>query len=79
MDTIVDKITELIKEMLQGWVLTNLDTMFTDVNTKVGTIASEVSRTPSAWNAGIFNMIKTLSRKCNDSDSRYDNQLRGNL
>ena len=61
MDTIVDKITELIKEMLQGWVLTNLDTMFTDVNTKVGTIASEVSRTPSAWNAGIFNMIKTLS------------------
>ena len=47
--------------MLQGWVLTNLDTMFTDVNTKVGTIAGEVSKTPSAWNAGIFNMIKTLS------------------
>ena len=61
MDSILDKITELIKEMLQGWVLTNLETMFTDVNTKVGTIAGEVSQTPSAWNAGIFNMIKTLS------------------
>lgn len=61
MDSILDKITDLIKEMLQGWVLTNLDTMFTDVNTKVGTIAGEVSKTPSAWNAGIFNMIKTLS------------------
>ena len=48
MDSIVDKITELIKEMLQGWVMTNLEGMFTDVNDKVGTIAGEVSQTPSA-------------------------------
>lgn len=61
MDGIIDKITDFIKEMLQGWVLTNLDTMFTDVNTKVGSIAGEVSQTPSTWNADIFNMIKTLS------------------
>ena len=61
MNSIVDKITELIKEMLQGWVMTNLEGMFTDVNNKVGTIAGEVSKTPSTWNAGIFNMIKGLS------------------
>ena len=61
MDGIVDKITEFIKEMLQGWVLTNLETMFTDVNDKVGTIATEVGQSPSIWNASIFNMIKTLS------------------
>ena len=61
MGTIIDKITEFIKEMLQGWVLTNLETMFTDVNEKVGTIAGEVSKTPSTWNSGIFDMIKTLS------------------
>lgn len=61
MDGIIDKITEFIKEMLQGWVLTNLETMFTDVNDKVGTIATEVGQSPSTWNAGIFNMIKTLS------------------
>lgn len=47
--------------MLQGWVLDNLSTMFTDVNTKVGEIAGEVAQTPSAWNAGIFFMIKNLS------------------
>ena len=35
--------------------------MFTDVNEKVGTIAGEVSKTPSTWNTGIFNMIKNLS------------------
>ncbi len=61
MGGIIDKITDFIKEMLQGWVLDNLATMFTDVNTKVGTIAGEVSQTPSTWNSGIFNMIKTLS------------------
>ena len=61
MNTIVEKITELIKEMLQGWVMSNLEGMFTDVNTKVGTIAGEVSQTPSAWNASVFTMIQTLS------------------
>ena len=61
MGGIIDKITEFIKDILKGWVLSNLDTMFTDVNDKVGTIAGEVATTPSAWNSGIFNMIRTLS------------------
>lgn len=61
MGGIIDKITEFIKDMLKGWVLSNLDAMFTDVNTKVGTIAGEVGKTPSTWNAGIFGMVKTLS------------------
>ena len=61
MGAILDKITEFIKEVLQGWVLDNLETMFTDVNDKVGTIAAEVGQTPSSWNAGIFSMIKNLS------------------
>ena len=61
MGGIIDKITDFIKEMLQGWVLNNLDTMFSNVNDKVGTIAGEVSKTPSTWNAGIFSMIRTLS------------------
>lgn len=42
-------------------MLDNLGTMFTDVNDKVGTIAGEVSKTPSTWNSGIFSMVRTLS------------------
>lgn len=61
MGGIIERITEFIKDMLKGWVLSNLDAMFTDVNTKVGTIAGEVGKTPSTWNAGIFGMVKTLS------------------
>lgn len=61
MDSVIEKITDFIKEMLQEWVLGNLERMFTDVNTKVGTIAAEVGQTPSSWNAGIFSMIQNLS------------------
>ena len=42
-------------------MLDNLSTMFTDVNTKVGTIAGEVGQTPSTWNGSIFFMIRSLS------------------
>lgn len=41
--------------------MTNLETMFTDVNTKVGSIAGEVGATPSAWNSSIFSLIEDLS------------------
>lgn len=61
MNGIIDKLTEFIRDLLQGWVLDNLETMFTDVNDKVGTIATEVGKTPSTWDPAIFNMIKTLA------------------
>lgn len=58
MGGITEKITEFIKDLLTGWITSNLDTMFTDVNTKVETIATEVGKTPQNWNSGIFSMIK---------------------
>lgn len=61
MGGIIDRITEFIKEILQGWVLSNLETMFTDVNNKIGMVAGEVSKTPETWNPRIFNVVKTLS------------------
>ena len=61
MGAVLDKLTDFIKEMLTGWILSNLQGMFTDVNDKVGTIAGEVSKTPSTWNGSIFGMVRTLS------------------
>ena len=61
MQSILDAINEWIKEILMGAINGNLSTMFGDVNEKVGTIAAEVGRTPQAWNANIFSMIRTLS------------------
>ena len=62
MGGITEKITEFIKDLLTGWITSNLDTMFTDVNTKVETIATELGKPfPQNWNSGIFSMIKNLS------------------
>lgn len=61
MQSILDAINEWIKELLIGAINGNLSTMFGDVNEKVGTIAAEVGKTPQAWNANIFSMIKMLS------------------
>ena len=61
MGSILEKITEAIKEMLIGMIESHLTNMFTDVNEKVGTIAGEVGRTPSTWNGSIYSMIRGLS------------------
>ncbi len=54
-------IEDWIREVLSGFVSSNLTTMFTDVNEKTGTIAAEVGKTPQGWNSGIFSMIQSLS------------------
>ena len=42
-------------------ILSNLSGLFDSVNTEVGEIATQVGTTPAGWNAGIFNMIRSLS------------------
>jgi len=61
MQSIIDSITQWLKEMLVGGITENLSGMFDNVNQKVGEIAGEVGMTPSAWNGGVFSMIQSLS------------------
>jgi len=61
MQSIIDAITEWIKEILISGIIGNLTGMFDTVNSRVGEIASEVGKTPSAWNGGVFSLIQNLS------------------
>lgn len=61
MDSIFDKITQAINEFLISLIEGSLSTMFNDVNQKVGTIATEVGKTPQQWNASVFSIIENLS------------------
>ena len=61
MGAIFDRITEFIKEFLISLITGSLNTMFDDVNTKVGTIAADVGQTPQAWNSSVFNLLQNLS------------------
>lgn len=56
-----EKIEEAIRELLTNFVSSNLTTMFTDVNDRTASIASDVAQTPQAWNSSIFSMIESLS------------------
>jgi len=61
MDSLLEKITEWIKEALIGGITTNFTGMFDMVNQKVGEIAGQVGQTPESFNSGIFSMIRSLS------------------
>lgn len=59
----------MIWNMIEDWfrgiltdgIIANLSGLFDNVNSEVGEIAGELGRTPAAWNAGVFNMIRNLS------------------
>ena len=57
----VDWITDWLREILVGGILSNLSGMFDTVNEKVGEISGQVGLTPQAWNGGIYSMIRSLS------------------
>ena len=61
MDFLWDKITEWLKEMLIGGIVSNLSGMFDSTNEQVGSIIGQVGMTPQGWNGGIFTMIQNLS------------------
>lgn len=56
-----DKITEWLKGLLVGGIVSNLSGLFDSINTRVADVASTVGKTPQAWNGSIFSMIKSLS------------------
>ena len=61
MNFIWDKITEWLKGLLVSGIMSNLTGLFEGINGQVTEIASNVGKTPQAWNGSIFSMIKSLS------------------
>ena len=61
MNFLWDKVTEWLKELLDGSIMSNLTGLFDNVNRQVAGIADNVGATPQAWNGGVFGMIRSLS------------------
>lgn len=61
MNFLWDKVTEWLKELLVGSIMSNLTGLFDNVNRQVAGIADNVGATPQAWNGGVFGMIRNLS------------------
>ena len=61
MEFLWNKLTEWLKEMLVGGVMSNLTGLFDSINDQVAEIAGTVGATPAAWNSGVFSMVQSLS------------------
>lgn len=61
MDSILQQITDWLKEMLVEAIMGNLSGMFESVNNQVGEIATSVGMTPAAFSPGVFSMIRNIS------------------
>ena len=61
MNFLWDKVTEWLKELLIGSIMSNLTGLFDNVNRQVAGIADNVGAMPQAWNGGVFGMIRNLS------------------
>lgn len=58
---VIDAIGEWLKEILVSGIIGNLSGLFDSVNGQVADISAQVGATPQAWNAAIYNMIRSLS------------------
>ena len=61
MNFIWDKVTEWLKGLLVGGIVSNLTGLFDSINTQVADAATTVGASPQAWNSSIFGMIRSLS------------------
>lgn len=61
MDSLIQKITDWLKEMLVSGIMGNLTRLFDSVNSQVGAIASDVGMTPANFSSGVFAMVRNIS------------------
>lgn len=61
MESILQQITDWLKEMLISAIMGNLSGMFESVNNQVGEIATSVGRTPESFSPEIFAMVRNIS------------------
>lgn len=61
MDRIFEQMTDWLKGFLVDGIMDLLSGMFATVNDKVADITTQVGTTPSAFEPGVFNMIRSIS------------------
>lgn len=61
MQSILEQITQWLKEMIISGIMGNLSGMFDSVNQQVGQIAGDVGTTPAHFSPAVFFMIRNIS------------------
>ena len=61
MESILEQITDWLKEMLISGIMGNLSGMFDSVNQQVGEMAGDVGMTPASFSPGVCSLIRNVS------------------
>ena len=61
MESIFQQFTDWMKEMLVSGIMDSLTSMFDELNSKVGDVATQVGTSPASFSPGIFSMIQNIS------------------
>jgi hypothetical protein len=61
MQSILEKLTQWLRELLIAAITDNLTGLFDSVNSEVGEIADRVGQTPQGWNSSIYTMVQSLA------------------
>ena len=61
MNSLFDKITDWLKEMLVDGIMDNLSGLFDSVNDQVGEIAGNVGASPASFSPEVFSLIRNIS------------------
>ena len=61
MNSLFDKITDWLKEMIVGGIMDNLSGLFDSVNDQVGEIAGNVGASPASFSPEVFSLIRNIS------------------
>lgn len=58
---IFDKLKDLLRDILIGSIQANFESMFGEMNEKIGVIATDVGQTPMGWNKEVYTFIKSIN------------------
>lgn len=61
MEGIMEKISEWLHDLLSEGVISNLRDLLASVNNEVGSIATDVAKTPADFSPGVYTMVRSVS------------------
>ena len=61
MESLLEKLTDWLKDMLVGGIMDNLTSTFSTLNQKIGEVTAQVAQTPEQFQPTVYNLIRNLS------------------
>ena len=61
METLLQQLTDYMKEVLVSGIMDNLTSTFTNLNSRLGEVTNNLAQTPADFQPAVFNMIRNIS------------------